>query len=160
MGNTPCWVDPCQEVPHLGSPVRPGWGIPHPSWEGGTHLMYPPVGPGWGTPSDLARGYPTSGTPHQTWLVYTLSDLARVPPGQTWLGYPLPIRPGWATPIRPGWGTSPSGPGWGTPQAGPGWGTTSHCLARWGNPPPLWTDRRMDRHVSKHNLPSYYVCGR
>ena len=39
----------------------------------------------------------------------------------------------------------------------------------WGGPPcqggpamgyPCWTDRQMDRHVSKHNLPSYYVGGR
>ena len=55
----------------------------------------------------------------------------------------------------------------GTP-IGPGQGSTTSPsdLAKvppptWpGGVPPLWTDRRMDRHVSKHNLPSYYVRGR
>ena len=52
--------------------------------------------PPWVPPSDLARGvpHPWQGVPH---LRYPPLDLARVPPHQTWLGYPL------------------SGPGQGTP---------------------------------------------
>ena len=100
-----------------------------------------PVGPGWGTPPpplDLA-GVPP-------W-----SDLAGVPPAS--------IRPGWGNP-------PPSGPGRGTPI----WTWLGYPLqldltgvpppGQVGYPPCGQTDGWMDRHVSKHNLPSYYVRGR
>ena len=54
-------------------------------------------------------------------------------------------------------------PGGGVP---PCWGVEG-CPSRgvlpcqtWLGGGTLWTDRRMDRHMSKHNLPSYYVRGR
>ena len=61
-------------------------------------------------------------------------------------GVPPPPHPPSVPPsTRPGWGTPP-------PRPGPGRGS------------PLGVDRQtdgwMDRHVSKHNLPSYYVRGR
>ena len=58
----------------------------------------------------------------------------------SYLGWPPPPAGTWPPP--PGWT-------WPPPQLDltpPGW--------TW---PPPWTDRLMDRHVSKHYLPSYYV---
>ena len=71
----------------------------------------------------------------------------RVPPSQVWqrgvpeVGYPSVGVPHQGTPSHQG-----------TPQ-----------LDLAGVPPPgvdRQTDGWMDRHVSKHDLPSYYVCGR
>ena len=102
-----------------GGLPRPGpdWGgVPQPGTEGGTTLsqVQPRVYPTLGTPlSDLAEGtpagdgYPTSGTPHQTWL-----------------GYPFWGVPHIGSPIRPGWGVPhlryphPITPGWGVPHLG------------------------------------------
>ena len=71
-------------------------GVPHPCW-GYLTLGTPP--------SDLAGGgYPTSDSPHQTWLG----------------GVPHPCWGGGGYPTS---GTPPAGPGWGTPLAGPGRGT-------------------------------------
>ena len=116
--------------------------------------------PNWGggTPSQVQMGYPISdwgtpcpdlgwGTPLWTWLGYLHLDLARVPPIWTWPGYPPhPHLAGVPPPHLDLAGvppihtwleySSPSRPGWGTPP-----------------PPSLWTDRWMDRHVSKHYLP-------
>ena len=68
-------------------------------------------------------------------------DTPRVPPIQSWLGYPQ---------SRPGWGTSLSGPGPSIPH---------NHLDLAGVPPSGQTDGWMDRHVSKIALPSYYVRG-
>ena len=88
------------------SPHLPGGGVPRPglaSWWGTPPQVPPPLGPGWGystlgTPlSDLARGYPwwgvgypTSGTPGQTWQGVPLprGTTSWVPPNphQTWPG--------------------------------------------------------------------------
>ena len=87
-----------------------------------------------------------------------------VPP---WQGYPLARSDGgylrWGTP-RPGGVPPPAGPGWGTPHwTWLGYPPQSDLAGvpptpphqTWlGYPPPqVWTDRRMDKHVSKHNLP-------
>ena len=86
-----------------------------------------------------ARGYPISGTPHPDLAGrgYHISGTPiwtwlGYPLICTWLGYPSLAGPGWDTPLLPG-------------QVG--------YLSR-------WTSRRIHRHVSKHNLPSYYVSGR
>ena len=101
LGGTPAGGTP----PCIPLPVRPDRGVPH--------LGYPPVRPGWeGVPW---WGYPTLGTPHQTWL--------GVPQwGVPHLRY---------TPIRPGWGV----PQWGLTQLGVGYPTsgTPHqtCMGRY-----------------------------
>ena len=125
-----------------------------------------------------ARGIPTAAYE----ALHLLSCTGGVPPAGgypiwTWQGYSHPRLDG-GTPLSgTGWGTPPPVvPGWGTPTgqvgyplAGHGWGTPTPQLdpAAVPTPPPLrpgqvgyplpWTDRRMDRHVSKHNLPSYAV---
>ena len=111
----------------------------------------------WGTPlprvgvpptrSDggyLRWGTPRHGTPNQTWLGYPHLDLAGVPPPHldlagvpptwTWLGYPHHLDLAGVPPCLD--------------------------LAR-VCPPYVWqTESSPDRHVLKHNLPSYYVHGR
>ena len=67
------------------------------------------------------------------------------PPAWTWLGYPPCLDLAGVPPPTWTWLGNPP-----PPPPGPGWGT----------PLQVCTDRRMDRHVSKHNLPSYYVRGR
>ena len=84
-----------------------------------------------------ARGIPTA--------VYQVLHVLSCPGG----GGTLQGVPGWGIPILTLY------PSWGTPLAGPGLVAPPPSrldLARY--PPPL------DRHVSKHNLPSYYVCSR
>ena len=92
----------------------------------------PPVGvPLQGDTPSLAGGTPAERIPH-----------------------PYPRLDGGTFPFGPGQGTTPP------PPMGPGWGTPPPpCLdlAKLGTSP---VDRQTDRHVSKHNLPSYYVCGR
>ena len=88
-----CLSTPRGWVPWPG----PGRGVPQP-------------GPAGGYPSQVQGypdgGYPTSGTPRQTWLGGTPPH---VPPCQTWLGVPWwgvphlgypPVRPGWGVPWR------------------------------------------------------------
>ena len=97
-----------QGVPHLGYPPQTWLGVPHLGYPPGQvwpEVGYPPVrsdqggtqgGVPWlgGTPpwvppwSDLTRGYPTSGTPYQTWLGCT----------------PMGGAPPWVPPVRPGRG--------------------------------------------------------
>ena len=52
---------------------------------------------------------------------------------------------------------SPSGPGRGYPSV---WILLGYLPPPAGPPCGQWTNRRMDRHVSKHNLPSYYLTTR
>ena len=105
------------------------------------HLGYPPC-------PDLAGDSPSRGAPH---LMYPLLDLAGVPSCQTWLGYSPsdlagvpPIRPGYPPPLDLA-GVPPP-----LDLAGvyplPIW-TWPGYLA----PPPRCG--QTDRHVSKHNLP-------
>ena len=125
--------------PTSGTPFRPDrgqtWPGGTPSLLGGTHLGYPhQTWPG-DTPSLL--GVPHLGYTHQTW---------------SWIPHPCWGYPTWGNPQQ--WvPPPPAGPGWGTP------------------PPPTWpglgtptvdkqTDGWTDTHVSKNNLPSYYVRGR
>ena len=68
----------------------PPW-VPHQNWLGGTPMEGDT--PPWVPPSDLARGYPTLGTPfpHQTWLGGTPmgGTPPRVPPSDlAWGGTP------------------------------------------------------------------------
>ena len=102
------------------------------------HLL-PGVGyrppPGRGTPSQVGQGgYMRWGTP--------------------WQGYPQPGLIGG----YPRWITPP--PQQGYPLPGPGQSTPHLDLAGVPLPRCGQTDGWMDRHVSKHNLPSYYVRGR
>ena len=88
----------------------------------------PPSRPGWVPPHLDLAGYPLSGP---GWVSLHL-NLA---------GYPPTSGSGWVPPS--------SGPGWVLPPVGyPPW----LDLARYP-PPPVWTDRWMNRHVSKHYLP-------
>ena len=146
----PRWGTPPIRVPSVRVPPWPGLmgstqggvlpllGYPpaRSDGEGGTQGRVPPSGyprPG------LTGGYLRWGTP------------IRESPSEVWqgvpeVGYPLLGYP----PAGPGWSNSPPPPGWTQPGYPP-------------PPPQVWTDRRMDwwtRHVSKHNLPSYYVRGR
>ena len=117
-------------VPPVGVPPWPGL-----TRRGVPEVGYPPSGyllsrSEKGVPK---VGYPLSGYPPSR------SDGQGVPKvGYPPSGYPLPIRvpPTWT------WLGYPPRPGRGYP------------------PPKVWTDRWMDRCVSKHNLPSYYVRGR
>ena len=145
------WVPPRGVVPDPGTPP------------GGTWLGYPPQGGTW-------PGYPPGGpgTPRGgTWLGYPPGGyLTRVPPG----GY-LTWVPPWGSRYPPGGvpdpGTPPEGV-LGTPPGGSGypptasWHSGKCCKALWdmGTPPCGQTDWWMDRRVSKHYLPSYYVRGR
>ena len=100
----------------------------------------PPGGGGSGYPpgGGYLTGYPPGGT--------------RTPPGG-----PGTPRGGYLTGYPPGGGTWPGYP----PAAS--WHSGKCCKALWdmGTPPPCGqTDWWMDRRVSKHYLPSYYVRGR
>ena len=145
-------------VPEVGYPLS---GYPHPPArsDGGTQGGVPL----WGTPSATSGGT-QGGVPH----------------GEVWYGYPR-----WGTPIRVPPARSNRGPGQ-TRVPEVGYPPLGYPLVRvppagvppswtWlGYPPPLagpgrgipllgvdrQTDGWMDRHVSKHNLPSYYVRGR
>ena len=64
--------------PTSGTPIRPGWGVPH--------LRYPSIRPGWGT----RRGVPHLRYPCKTW------------PGGTLMGYPNGGTPPRVPPIGPG----------------------------------------------------------
>ena len=134
QGGTPCWrgiPTAAYQVFHVLSCTGG-----YPLLEGGMLVHpnggYPLLG---GTPSQVQMRKDTPGYPHL--------DLARVPPIQGWMG---------VAPIQDWMGVPPRLDLTGVPSlAEPDWGTP---------PPHLWTDRRMDRHVSKHNLPLYYVRGR
>ena len=163
----PAWTQeayrpPCSEysfccptwVPPLGYPVRYPWGgtqtppgVPGPP--GGTQSGTPPGVPG--PPRGTRSGTPPGGVPSQ------------VPPGG----------PGGTQSGTPLWGTRTprGGTQSGTPRGGGGtWPGPPRCLmAFWemlqsimgyGYPPCGQTDWWMDRRVSKHYLPSYYVRGR
>ena len=62
MGGYPCWGTPPRVPPQ--SDLDGEW-VPQgvPRWE--TPPWVPPIRPGWGYPNG---GYPTSGTPHRTWM--------------------------------------------------------------------------------------------
>ena len=162
LAGVPPWPGPMGGYLRWGTPVRlPPAGYP-PDW---TWLGYPPAGPGWGVPWAGAPwleypsvltwlGVPQVGTP---WLGFPPSwpgqgYLGWAPP---WLGYPphLVGVPPWPGPMGGTWGGVPPVR---LPPAGvpPDW--------TWLGYPPRCgqTDGWMDRHVSKHNLPSYYVRGR
>ena len=112
----------------------------------------------------LKMGYPP---PHRG-IPLTRSDRGGVPE----VGFPSARSDGegyprWGTPIGvpPSQGTPRPDPtgrylGWGTPCEG----TPQLDLAGVPSPPPPGVERQMDgstyRHMSKHNLPSYYVRGR
>ena len=85
--------------------------------------------------------------------------LVRVPPHPGLMGRGVPIGTHWGTPLsQVQWGV----PEVGYPPPGPGSSTPPPHLDLAQVPSPLlvWTDRWMDRRVSKHNLPSYYVRDR
>ena len=122
-------------------------------------------------------------SPKWQWFKYSFCCPTRVPPpgggtwpgypprGGTWLGYPpggVPdpgTPPGgyltWVPPRGGTWPGYPPGGGPGTPPAA-SWHSGKCCKALWdmGTPPCGQTDCWMDRRVSKHYLPSYYVRGR
>ena len=136
-------------VPTLWYPFPlcwPGWG------QGCTYLGWgegvlpwgtlPPTWPGWGGGYLPWTGLPTLG--------YPLPILTWPGGGGTYLGVPLPLS--W-----PGWGSTYLGLGLPTlgyplPPSWPGRGGVPTL----GYPSPVLTDR----HMWKHNLPSYYVRGR
>ena len=79
---------PCQGVPHLGYPPHQTCPGGTPCWGGCTPPWVPP------SRSDLARGYPTSGTP-------PVRSGRGGPPQQTWLGRRVPpCREGGGIPLR------------------------------------------------------------
>ena len=89
-------------------------------------------------------GSPALGYPHPNladWYPHHWKGVPKMGYPHQVMGYPL-SRDG-VLPSKAGWRYQPS--------PSQGW---------MGVPPPQWTDRWMDRHVSKHNLPSYYVRGR
>ena len=148
-GSPPHWGAPSQVqrgvVPKVGYPLL---GYPPARSDRGTQGGVPPMARSDG-------GYLRWDTPIE------------VPPCQVWWGY---LR--WGTPLTRSnggylrWGT----PDWGTPLARsdggyPKWGTPQQGYSSswtWPGYPPRCgqTDWWMDRHVSKYNLPSYYVRGR
>ena len=92
--------------------------------------------------------------------------LTRVPPLGGYLTR-VPPRGGTRTPPRGGYpvrgGTWPGYPPGGVRYPPASWHSGKCCKALWdmGTPPPCGqTDWWMDRRVSKHYLPSYYVRGR
>ena len=157
----PAWTQeayrpPCSEysfccptrVPSLPPGGVPDLGTP---WGGVPDLVTPPGGvPDLGTPPGGSwPGYPPGG--YLTW----------VPPrGGTWPGYP---QGGYLTWVPPG-GTWPGYPPGGV-QVPPrcclmAFWEMLQSIMGYGYPPCGQTDWWMDRRVSKHYLPSYYVRGR
>ena len=136
-------------------PGTPPGGVPDPGTPPGGYLTCIPPGGylTWVPP----RGVPDLGTPPGGYLTW-VPPLTRVPPqGGTWLGYP----PGGV----PDLGTPPGGvPDLGTPPPPLPHGILGNVAKHYGiwvPPPPCGqTDWWMDRRVSKHYLPSYYVRGR
>ena len=125
----PNWVPPQPGYPPVGHPLARVPPARVPPWPG-----YPP---GWtwqGTP-------PARDPPGWTWQGTPPAGPGRVPP---WPGYP----PGLDLAVYPPWLDLAGYPPW-LPHGILG-NVAKHC-GIWV--PPLWTDRLMDRRVSKHYLP-------
>ena len=166
------WVPPGGTWP--GYPQGGNWpgyprgrGVPDPGTppRGGTWPGYPQGG--YLTRVPPGEGVPDPGTPLPggTWPRYPPGGyLTWVPPGGYLTWVPPPGVPDLGTPSRGGV------PDPGTPSPPGGVQVPPHCLmAFWemlqrimghGYPPCGQTDWWMDRRVSKHYLPSYYVRGR
>ena len=137
-------------TPSVVLPGYPPGGVPGP--------RYPPRG-GLGTPGGVpGTGYPPRGGPG-----YPPGGLGTPRGGGYWTW--VPPRGGTQTWVPlggyPDLGTPPGGvPGPGYPPTS--WHSGKCCKALWdmGTPPCGQTDWWMDRRVSKHYLPSYYVRGR
>ena len=103
-----------------------------------------------------ARGIP----PAVYWVLLLLSYLGTPPPQGTPPSWPGREGGGYLTRVPPHPDLAGGGgyltrvpPQQGTPPVSAPWHSGKCCKALWDMGTPLWTDRLMDRHVSKHYLP-------